>query len=1050
MADITNLSNFLGDVADAIRTKKGTTDTIPAANFDTEIVGIDTVNAQEKTVTPSTSAQTVTPDVEYNALSQVTVEAVTNDIDSNIIPENIKKNTSILGVVGTLTEGIDTSDATATSDDIVLDKTAYVNGMKITGTMANNGGLNYAPTTTEQTIPAGYTSGGTVYAVTNDIDSNIAPENIKKDVSILGITGTLEEGTTINNQDKTVTENGAYTADEGYTGLGTVTVNVASGSGDVKLFETEETMQADPSPAEGDLAVVYKNESQEYTGGTCSSITFPSTVVLDTTYTDSTYGMMMSDDGSTQVDVMLSASYFYCNIMTETEHFNIRYTSTDGITYTRTDSYGETIDLGIDVSWDDTSETFDATLGKFMIIGGYTFDGLFEYTLNAPLYNQFCIYPLDSSKYDFTIDISGDISNIYLGDTIHTSETVGAIIRNILSNTTLSRPTCFLNSDMTKIYIIENTNQMVYYYNNKFSVRLGTSEQTTIYEYDLSLNITETSISGVSTTLPNSDTIVLYDLPSDFVYYVGYGTGGRASSYIYYFIDSTVKSGYFGIFSNPATSDRYIIASNQFTLDDTDQLLPNIKALGKEGVYTGDGSVYNAVSLSEIINSRTGYNAYHHGVYVVSDNDISGKGLITNTNTGLDYYKNGICTRKDYTNTEIANIYTNAVGTISTTYTTHYVILADIKSNTSVHFYIFDTELNSLMDFEQTSSYISFILLNRQYTSYIEESKDGTKLFILCPITSTSYQPITVDLTAKIVTMTDIVTTLQTYNGMVPSVISNADDFYWFAYSGTSDAYYIDLYKDSTKLTQISHTYISFQTNGYKASGVKIDDYIYFGTLGHRYNALMESVIVPVYVYNISDNSISSFSLDAFRGSIIVGIYYDSTTQSYIEKPYIHYSGNVSGTSYTTYELTPEGVNLIATSTVGVYYNQISQVYRLYTNGTDYFIIDGWGYRKDLITNEKTVLYSADFVSNTDFVNGIDNAVSYSISSTGLVTKYEIRYDISIGTTDDNMLVKDDTLDSLYLYIPNIILLSSPITQEEYDTALTTTNSILGDNTSSS
>lgn len=39
-------------------------------------------------------------------------------------------------------------------------------------------------------------------------------------------------GEEINNQDKTITENGSYTADEGYTGLGTVTVNVPS-EGDV-------------------------------------------------------------------------------------------------------------------------------------------------------------------------------------------------------------------------------------------------------------------------------------------------------------------------------------------------------------------------------------------------------------------------------------------------------------------------------------------------------------------------------------------------------------------------------------------------------------------------------------------------------------------------------------------------------------------------------------------------------------------------------------------------------------------------------------------------
>ena len=41
----------------------------------------------------------------------------------------------------------------------------------------------------------------------------------------------IKTGTTINNQDKTITANGQYTADAGYTGLGTVTVNVPTGGG---------------------------------------------------------------------------------------------------------------------------------------------------------------------------------------------------------------------------------------------------------------------------------------------------------------------------------------------------------------------------------------------------------------------------------------------------------------------------------------------------------------------------------------------------------------------------------------------------------------------------------------------------------------------------------------------------------------------------------------------------------------------------------------------------------------------------------------------------
>lgn len=55
---------------------------------------------QQKTISPTTGQQTVKPD-NNKILSQVTINAVTNNIDSNIQPENIKAGITILNITGT-------------------------------------------------------------------------------------------------------------------------------------------------------------------------------------------------------------------------------------------------------------------------------------------------------------------------------------------------------------------------------------------------------------------------------------------------------------------------------------------------------------------------------------------------------------------------------------------------------------------------------------------------------------------------------------------------------------------------------------------------------------------------------------------------------------------------------------------------------------------------------------------------------------------------------------------------------------------------------------
>ena len=109
------------------------------------------------------------------------------------------------------------------SEDLLVRKQAYVNGQLINGAMSDNGDVTIAPTTSEQVKEKGYYNSLKVSAVTSAIDPNITPENIKKDISILGVEGTLEGG--IDTSDANATANDivknktAYANNEKITGV---------------------------------------------------------------------------------------------------------------------------------------------------------------------------------------------------------------------------------------------------------------------------------------------------------------------------------------------------------------------------------------------------------------------------------------------------------------------------------------------------------------------------------------------------------------------------------------------------------------------------------------------------------------------------------------------------------------------------------------------------------------------------------------------------------------------------------------------------------------
>lgn len=122
-----------GDVENVTFTSNGTYTSSGHMGYGQVTVSVS-VNNEILNITPSTVSQSfTTPSVGYDGFLPVTVAAVTAAIDSNIIADNIKSGITILGITGTYS-GVDTTDATAVAADILIGKTAYARGSKITGT----------------------------------------------------------------------------------------------------------------------------------------------------------------------------------------------------------------------------------------------------------------------------------------------------------------------------------------------------------------------------------------------------------------------------------------------------------------------------------------------------------------------------------------------------------------------------------------------------------------------------------------------------------------------------------------------------------------------------------------------------------------------------------------------------------------------------------------------------------------------------------------------------------------------------------------------------
>lgn len=163
-----------------------------------------------------------------------------NTVLIDLTPDTVTERTILAGytahksngmnIVGICEYDVNSQDATVKVSEILDGKTAYARGVKLEGTMPNNGGVTLTIDTVSQevSIPQGYHDGSGKVSILSTEQAKLIAANIKQGITILGVTGELEPSSEIKVHEKTVTpKSTAQTIlpDEGYDYLSQVIVN---------------------------------------------------------------------------------------------------------------------------------------------------------------------------------------------------------------------------------------------------------------------------------------------------------------------------------------------------------------------------------------------------------------------------------------------------------------------------------------------------------------------------------------------------------------------------------------------------------------------------------------------------------------------------------------------------------------------------------------------------------------------------------------------------------------------------------------------------------
>ena len=132
-------------------------------------------------------------------------------------------------IEGTCAYDSDTQDATVAVAEMLIGKTAYARGSKLTGTMPNNGAVTGSIETKDGTfsIPLGFHDGSGSVSISLAEQAKLISANIKSGIEILGVIGSYSgEAVTAQSKDNIVPKTTAQTIlpDDGYDYLSQVVI----------------------------------------------------------------------------------------------------------------------------------------------------------------------------------------------------------------------------------------------------------------------------------------------------------------------------------------------------------------------------------------------------------------------------------------------------------------------------------------------------------------------------------------------------------------------------------------------------------------------------------------------------------------------------------------------------------------------------------------------------------------------------------------------------------------------------------------------------------